>query len=66
MLMKGLVVTDKYDRIYHFHKNTPHAANELLAAMGKNNFSEVAISIFIRGNGFSNLANLYFPDNLKM
>ena len=66
MLMKGLVVTDKYDRVYHFHKNTLHAANELLAATGKNNFSEVDISIFMRGDEFSNLANLYFPDNLEM
>ncbi len=66
MLMKGLVVTDKYDRVYHFHKNTLHAANELLAATGKNNFSEVDISIFMRGDEFSNLANLYFPDNLEI
>jgi glutamate synthase domain-containing protein 2 len=65
MLMKGLVVTDKYDRVYHYHKNTLHAANELLAAAGKNNFSEVDISIFMRGDEFASLANLYFPDNLK-
>lgn len=65
MLMKGLVVTDKYDRVYHYHKNTLHAANELLAAAGKNNFSEVDISIFMRGDEFASLANMYFPDNLK-
>jgi glutamate synthase domain-containing protein 2 len=65
MLMKGLVVTDKFDRVFHFHKNTLHAANELLAAAGKNNFSEVDISIFMRGDEFDNLSNLYFPDNLK-
>jgi glutamate synthase domain-containing protein 2 len=65
MLMKGLVVTDKYDRVYHYHKNTLHAANELLAAAGKNDFSEVDISIFMRGDEFASLANLYFPDNLK-
>ncbi len=66
MLMKGLVVREKFERVYHFHKNTLHAANELLAATGKNNYSEVDISIFMRGDEFSNLANLYFPDNLKV
>ena len=66
MLMKGLVVTDKYERVYHYHKNTLHAANELLAAAGKNSFSEVDISIFMRGDEFETLSNSYFPDNLKI
>jgi glutamate synthase domain-containing protein 2 len=65
MLIKGLVVTDKSERVYHFHKNTLHAANELLAAAGKNNFAEVDINIFMRGDEFAHLSDLYFPDNLK-
>jgi glutamate synthase domain-containing protein 2 len=64
MLVKGLVVTDKSERVFHFHKNTLHAANELLAAAGKNNYTEVDINIFMRGDEFSNLADHYFPDNL--
>ena len=64
MLMKGLVVTDKSERVYNFHKNTLHAANELLAAAGKNNFSEIDVNIFMRGDEFINLSNLYFSDNL--
>jgi glutamate synthase domain-containing protein 2 len=64
MLMKGLVVTDKSERVYNFHKNTLHAANELLAAAGKNSFTEVDVSIFMRGDEFVNLSNLYFTDNL--
>lgn len=64
MLMKGLVVTDKSDRVYHFHKNTLHSANELLAASGKTSFSDVDINIFMRGDEFTNLSELYFPDNL--
>jgi glutamate synthase domain-containing protein 2 len=64
MLMKGLVVTDKSERVYNFHKNTLHAANELLAAAGKNSFDQVDISIFMRGDEFQNLSNLYFSDNL--
>ncbi|MBL0737108.1 FMN-binding glutamate synthase family protein [Flavobacterium sp. GN10] len=65
MLMKGLVVTDKSERVYHFHKNTLHAANELLAAAGKTSFADVDINIFMRGDEFTNLSELYFPDNLK-
>lgn len=65
MLMKGLVVTDKSERVFHFHKNTLHAANELLAAAGKSSFSDVDINIFMRGDEFAHLSDLYFPDNLK-
>jgi glutamate synthase domain-containing protein 2 len=65
MLMKGLVVTDKSDRVFHFHKNTLHAANELLAAAGKSSFSDVDINIFMRGDEFAHLSDSYFPDNLK-
>jgi glutamate synthase domain-containing protein 2 len=64
MLMKGLVVTDKSERVYHFHKNTLHAANELLAAAGKSSFADVDINIFMRGDEFSHLSDMYFPDNL--
>ena len=64
MLMKGLVVTDKSERVYHYHKNTLHSANELLAAAGKTKFSDVDSSIFMRGDEFTNLSDLYFPDNL--
>jgi glutamate synthase domain-containing protein 2 len=64
MLMKGLVVTDKSERVFHFHKNTLKAANELLAAAGKSSYNEVDASIFMRGDEFSHLSDLYFPDNL--
>ncbi|PAM95420.1 FMN-binding glutamate synthase family protein [Flavobacterium sp. IR1] len=64
MLMKGLVVTDKSERVYHFHKNTLHAANELLAAAGKKSFADVDINIFMRGDEFAHLSDLYFPNNL--
>jgi glutamate synthase domain-containing protein 2 len=65
MLMKGLAVMDKSERVYYFHKNTLHAANELLAAAGKKNFSEVDINIFMRGDEFTKLSDLYFPDVLQ-
>jgi hypothetical protein len=59
-----LVVTDKSERVYHFHKNTLHAANELLAAAGKTCFADVDINIFMRGDEFAHLSDMYFPDNL--
>ncbi|MFC3335610.1 FMN-binding glutamate synthase family protein [Flavobacterium palustre] len=65
MLEKGLVIEDKFERVYHFHKNTLHAANELLAAAGKSNYAEVDVSLFMRGNEFTHLSDLYFPDNLS-
>lgn len=65
MLMKGLSVTDKFERVYHFHKNTLYAANELLAAAGKTSYKEVDVSIFMRGDEFTHLSDLYFPDNLS-
>ena len=65
ILMKGLVITDKSERVFHFHKNTLHAANELLAAAGKKSFAEVDINIFMRGDEFAHLSDMYFPDNLK-
>lgn len=63
MLMKGLVVSDKSERVYHFHKNTLHAANELLAAAGKTSYAEADVNIFMRGDEFEHLSDLYFPDN---
>jgi len=64
MLIKGLVVADKSERVFYFHKNTLHAANELLAAAGKSSYKEVDGSIFMRGDEFTHLSDLYFPDIL--
>ncbi|SDH24738.1 glutamate synthase conserved region-containing protein [Flavobacterium omnivorum] len=64
ILIKGLVVTDKSERVFHFHKNTLHSANELLAAAGKK-ATKIDINIFMRGDEFAHLTDLYFPDNLK-
>lgn len=64
-LMKGLVVTDKSERVYHFHMNTIHAALELLAAAGCSNLDSLDVSIFMKGDEFGYLANKYFPDILS-
>lgn len=65
MLMKGLVVEDKKDRVYHYQKNTVKAALELLAASGARNLDELDMQRFMRGDEFSRLEDRYFPDNLK-
>ena len=64
MLIKGLDVTDKAERVYHFHKNTLHTCNELLAAAGRESYSEVDATMFMRGDEFEHLSDAYFPDIL--
>lgn len=64
MLIKGLDVTDKAERVYHFHKNTLHTCNELIAAAGRDSYDQVDASMFMRGDEFDQLADLYFPDIL--
>lgn len=64
MLIKGLDVTDKADRVYFFHRNTLEMCNELIAAAGKNDYSEVDASMFMRGDEFEHLSDEYFASNL--
>lgn len=64
MLIKGLDVTDKSERVYYFHKNTLHTCNELIAAAGRESYDEVDASMFMRGDEFEHLSDLYFPDVL--
>ncbi len=65
MLIKGLDVTDKSERVYHFHKNTLLMCNELIAAAGRSSYDEVDASMFMRGDEFEHLSDLYFPDILQ-
>ena len=65
MLIKGLDVADKSERVYHFHKNTLHTCNELIAAAGRESYDEVDASMFMRGDEFDHLSDLYFPDILS-
>ncbi len=64
MLMKGLVVAEKKDRVFYFHENTLKAAMELLAGCGKKDFSEVSMDMFMRGDEFVHLEDLYYPNYL--
>lgn len=65
MLMKGLNVNNKADRVQHFHHNTLHAVNELLAATGKININDLSPEDFMCGDEFINQSNAYFPDILN-
>ncbi len=65
-LVKGLVVSDKAERVFNFHNNTVHAVMELLAACGKEKIEEVDMNMFVRGDEFVNLANKYYPDSFTM
>jgi len=60
MLMKELVVKDITERVFNFHKNTLHSAKELLTAASKKSFAGVDINIFIHGDEFTHLSDLYF------
>jgi len=63
-LVSGLVVSDKSERVYHFHINTLLSLMELLAACGLERTEDVNMGYFMRGNEFVDLANRYFPDGL--
>jgi glutamate synthase domain-containing protein 2 len=64
-LAKGLVVSDKSERVYNFHKNTIHAVQELLGATGHTHTSEISIHDLVKGDEMVKLANRYFPDTVN-
>lgn len=64
MLIKGLDVNDKSERVFHFHKNTLHTCNELISATGRESYSEIDASMFMRGDEFEHLSDMYFPNIL--
>lgn len=64
MLMKGLVVTDKSERVYNFHHNTIKAVLELLGACGITHTEDINIEMFVKGDEMVALTNRYFPDSV--
>ena len=63
-LEKGLVVIDKSERVFNFHKNTVHAVKELLGATGHQHTSELTVKDLVRGDEMVDFANRYFPDSV--
>lgn len=64
-LVNGLVVTDKFERVYRFHKNTVHAVQELLGAAGHQHTSQLSAHDLVKGDEMIKLANRYFPDSVN-
>jgi glutamate synthase domain-containing protein 2 len=64
MLTKGIVVKDKAERVYNFHKNTIHAVLELLGACGITHTNDITIGMFVKGDEMVALSNKYFPDSV--
>ncbi|HCX23696.1 MAG: FMN-binding glutamate synthase family protein [Flammeovirgaceae bacterium] len=64
MLTKGLVVSDKAERVYKFHHNTIHAVLELLGACGLAHTEDITIDMFVKGDEMVALTNKYFPDSV--
>lgn len=64
-LVKGLVVTEKSERVYNFHKNTVHAVKELVGASGHSHTSELTIHDLVKGDEMVALANRFFPDSVN-
>lgn len=64
-LVNGLVVKDKADRVYLFHKNTVRAVQELLGACGHMKTSELTAHDLVKGDEMIELANRYFPDSVN-
>ncbi|WP_439490005.1 FMN-binding glutamate synthase family protein [Algoriphagus sp.] len=64
-LVGGLVITDKAERVYYFHKNTVHAVQELLGACGHKHTSELSAADLVKGDEMIKLANRYLPDSVN-
>jgi Glutamate synthase domain 2 len=64
-LVKGLVVKDKSERVYNFHKNSVKAVSELLGAAGHYHTEELSVHDLVKGDEMIKLANRYFPDTVN-
>ncbi len=63
-LVRGLVVTEKSERVNNFHKHTVHAVKELVGASGHAHTSELTIHDLVKGDEMVAMANRYFPDSI--
>lgn len=63
-LVKGLVVEEKKDRVFNYHRNTIKMVMELLAASGQTSLSELSPEVFIRGDEMIDLENSFIPNYL--
>lgn len=64
-LVGGLVITDKSERVYNFHRNTVRAVQEMLGASGHTHTSQLSASDLVKGDEMIKLANRYLPDSVN-
>lgn len=64
-LAKGLVVTDKAERVFNFHQNTIEAVRELIGAAGHYHTDTLSVHDLVKGDEMIKLANRYFPDTVN-
>ncbi len=60
MLMRGLNVADKSERVYYYHKNTLEMVMELLQATGKQNLDAVNYTTVIDGDVFEEMEDKFY------
>ena len=60
-LQKGLVVTDKSERVYNCHKNTVHAVKESQGSSGHRHTSVLTIHELVRGDEMVTVTIRYSP-----
>lgn len=65
ILMYGLNVQDKSERVYHYHRNTLKAVMELLAATGKESLDQIDHKMFIKGSRFLKLEKKYYSKGIS-
>lgn len=64
MLMRGLNVADKSERVYYFHKNTLETVMEIMAAAGKKSLSSLNYTTIIDGNIFKEIEDKYLSGDV--
>ena len=60
-----MVVKEKSERAYNFHRNTVKATMDMLAACGLTSIDDITMDIFLKGNEFVSLENDYFPKKME-
>lgn len=65
MLMYGLNIKDKSERVYYYQENTLKAVMQLLAAAGIENMDQIDHRMFIRGSHFIEMEEKYFSKGIS-
>ena len=61
-LVGGLVVEDKAERVYHFHRNTVKSIMEMTRAAGRSHPNEICHADFVEGDFLGTMEDKYFNE----